>query len=162
MQPDEPQLTVYRWVCPFCEHGDMGPATGRCLHCGGVGLTNDVEGWPEDELTPAPVPPGVMRRPCPDCAFRPGSPEREALGQTLPEAAPFWCHHGCAIGYGDSYQPIGTYRPAGASRDLPLGELLCAGWWAMVTGRPLPKEEFREPGTARGPENATDLASPTG
>ncbi|MGW2501863.1 hypothetical protein ACWCXL_12225 [Streptomyces sp. NPDC001588] len=142
------ELVVYRWVCPYCENGDMGQAQGRCVHCHGVGLTNDVAGWDEAELTPAPVPPGVMRRACTDCAFRSGSPELEANGETLPIDAPFWCHHGCAKGYGGSYQPLGSYRPDGAKRDIPLGEQICAGWWALKTGRPLPKEPFREPGTS--------------
>lgn len=153
-QPDQPELTVYRWRCPFCTNGDMGPANGRCLHCHGTGLTNDVGGWEEDELSPAPHPPGVMRRACVDCAFRRGSPELENAGATLPEGEPFWCHHGMTTGYFGSYQPLATYRPAGATKDLPLGELLCAGWWAMVTGRALPAEEFREPGAR--PVRGTD------
>ena len=143
------ELVIYRWLCPFCTNGDWGPAQGRCLHCHGTGLTNDVGGWEESELTPAPVPPGVMRRPCGDCAFRPGSPELENAGAQLPKDAPFWCHHGMTTGYGGSYQPPGYYRPDGAKKDIPLGELICAGWWALQTGRPLPSEPYREPGGTR-------------
>jgi hypothetical protein len=129
----------------------MGQATGRCLHCHGTGLTNDVGGWNESELTPAPRPPGVMRKACVDCAFRRGSPELENAGVQLPEPGdgPFWCHHGMTTGYGGTYQPLGTYRPAGATKELPLGELICAGWWALQTGQPLPTEPYREPGTPR-------------
>ncbi|MYV56469.1 hypothetical protein [Streptomyces sp. SID3212] len=144
MTTGEPQLVVYRWRCPYCTDGDMGPSQGRCLHCDGTGLTNDVDSWPEEQLVPAPVPPGVMRRPCADCAYRVGSPEMEANGACLPEDMPFWCHHGMPHGYGQSYQALGTYRPAGAARTIPLGELLCAGWWALQTGRPLPVEPFRD------------------
>lgn len=149
------ELVVYRWCCPYCTDGDMGPAEGRCYHCHGVGLTNDVGGWNESELTPAPLPPGVMRRACVDCAFRSGSPELEANGAQLPVDAPFWCHHGMTTGYGGSYQAPGYYRPEGTKRDIPIGELVCAGWWALKTGRPLPAEEFREPG-----RRATDAPAP--
>lgn len=86
------QVVVYRWRCPYCTDGDMGETQGRCLHCNGVGLTNDVGGWDEAELTPAPVPPGVMRRACGDCAFRayhrssrptaPNSPSTRRSGAT--------------------------------------------------------------------------------
>ncbi|MFF2522277.1 hypothetical protein [Streptomyces liangshanensis] len=144
MSADEPQLVVYRWRCPYCTSGDMGPSQGRCLHCVGTGLTNDVGTWPEEQLVRAPVPPGVMRRPCAGCAYRPGSPEMEANGVALPEDMPFWCHHGMPHGYFGSYQALGAYRPAGATRDIPLGGLLCAGWWALQTGRPLPTTPFRE------------------
>ncbi|MGW0795962.1 hypothetical protein [Streptomyces sp. NPDC002692] len=141
------EMTVYRWVCPFCTNGDMGPETGRCLHCTGTGLTNDVGGFEEHELTRAPIPPGVMRRACLDCAYRSGSPELEANGAQLPIDAPFWCHHGMTTGYGGSYNAPALYRPDGATKDIPIGELVCAGWWALKTGRPLPAEDFREPGT---------------
>jgi hypothetical protein len=141
----EDQVVVYRWRCPYCTSGDMGESQGRCLHCHGVGLTNDVGGWDEAELTPAPVPPGVMRRACGDCAFRAGSPELEANGAQLPLDSPFWCHHGMTKGYGDSYEPLGTFQPAGASKPYPLGELICAGWWALKTGRATPAEDYREP-----------------
>jgi hypothetical protein len=137
-------LVVYRYLCPFCTEGDMGPSTGRCLHCGGNGLTNDVEHVPADLIREALVPPGVMRKPCPDCAFRPGSPELEANGECLPDDGPFWCHRGMATGYGGGYVPLGSWRPPGYTRDIPLGELICAGWWAKQAGRPLPTEPFRD------------------
>jgi hypothetical protein len=52
------ELPVYRYACSCCENGDMGPSRGRCLHCAGVGLTNDFAGWKPEELTPTPRPPG--------------------------------------------------------------------------------------------------------
>ena len=138
------ELVVYRYVCPWCTGGDMGESTGRCLHCAGSGLTNDVAGWSAAELVEAPVPPGVMRKPCLDCAFRPGSPELEDGGNCFPEDGPFWCHHGTARGYFGSNVPVGSWRPDGHTRDIPLGELICAGWWAKQTGRSLPTEPYRD------------------
>ncbi len=138
------ELIVYRYVCPWCTKGDMGPSTGRCLHCAGAGLTNDVGSWPQEQLVEAPIPPGVMRKPCLDCAFRPGSPELEDGGTCFPEGEPFWCHHGATDGYFGSHQPIGSWRPAGHPRDIPLGELICAGWWAKASGRSLPTEPYRD------------------
>ncbi|MFC5217292.1 hypothetical protein [Streptomyces coerulescens] len=138
------ELVVYRYLCPLCTEGDMGPSVGRCLHCGGAGLTNDVARFPAHMIREAPVPPGVMRKPCPDCAFRPGSPELEDGGKCIPEDGPFWCHHGTAQAYGGAHQPYGAWHIDGHPRDIPLGELLCAGWWAKACGRPLPTEPFRD------------------
>ncbi len=143
------ELIVYRYRCPFCTEGDMGPSTGRCLHCAGSGLTNDIEHVPKEMVVEAPVPPGVMRQPCRDCAFRPGSPELEDGGKCFPDDGPFWCHHGTARGYGGANVPLGSWRPPGHTRDIPLGELICAGWWAQQTGRPLPTEPFRDPDQKR-------------
>jgi hypothetical protein len=143
------ELIVYRYLCPYCTNGDMGEATGRCLHCAGTGLTNDIGGWPSDQLVEAPIPPGVMRKACLDCAYRPASPEQEDGGTCLPDDEPFWCHHGTTTGYFGSHQPIGAWRPDGHPRDIPLGELICAGWWAKTTGRPLPTKPYRELDTTR-------------
>ncbi|MEU6340249.1 hypothetical protein ABZ883_04770 [Streptomyces sp. NPDC046977] len=138
------RLVIYRYVCPWCEEGDMGPDQGRCLHCAGAGLTNDISGWEAEEVTPAPRPPGVMPRACIDCAFRPGSPELEGLAPGPVDDGPFYCHQGLRTGFDGEYRPVATYRPAGAEKDLPVGAMVCAGWWAAQTGAPAPAEPFRE------------------
>ncbi|MDT0435661.1 MULTISPECIES: hypothetical protein [Streptomyces] len=79
-----------------------------------------------------------MRTPCADCAYRPGSPEREALGAQLPENEPFFCHQGLPISATGAYTPVATFR------GLPLGAMVCAGWWAAQTGEPLPGKPYRD------------------
>jgi hypothetical protein len=127
-------LTVTPWKCPFCVAGLTGPDGERCHHCSGTGLTDDPCGGAER----APRPPGVMRTACADCAFRPGSPELEGNGAQLPDEEPFYCHQGLPI------SATGSYTPTAMFRGLPLGAMVCAGWWALVTGEDLPAREYRE------------------
>lgn len=132
-------VTFFRWICPYC-HGTGTWAEGeRCMNCHGYGLTDEVEGFDEADLTLAPTPPAVMRAPCVDCAYRPGSPEDGSPQRPGPDK-PFYCHHGMHR-VGDSY--VG---PALVNNELPLGAMVCAGWWALATGNPLPEKAFRDPG----------------
>lgn len=151
---------VARWHCPFCD--PRGPladtippgtlvgywASGeRCMHCVGTGYTNDQAGFDEHELNEATIPPAVMRRPCVDCAYRPGSPEHNTGILPGPDAGPFYCHHGLRRS-GDSYVSpamLGT---------RPIGAMVCAGWYAQALGKPLPAEAFRDPGGADRPDAA--------
>lgn len=137
--PNTAKVTFYRWVCPFCEGTGRWAEGERCMNCHGYGLTNDTYGWEESELVPAPVPPAVMRSPCVDCAYRPGSPEEESAARPGPEN-PFYCHHGL-YRQGDGY-----VSSANLDNGLPFGAMVCAGWWALASGHPLPEKAFRDPG----------------
>lgn len=86
----------------------------------------------------------VRARMCEDCAYRPDSPERAAIGGDVPyfdSRAPFFCHQGVPL--------VLSYRhPSGAVRDAEPGDYdpfrakdrifrangqpgqLCAGWAA--------------------------------
>lgn len=145
--PNTAKAILYRYVCPYC-HGTGAWAEGeRCMNCHGYGLTNDVDGFEEHELTLAPTPPAVMRNPCVDCAYRPGSPEDDSPSRPGPDK-PFFCHHGM-FRVGDGYN-----APAMLDGGIPLGAMVCAGWWALATGAPLPDREFRDPGGADRREDA--------
>ena len=133
-----PGLYITPWKCPFCV-GGIAPSEGgqdreRCLHCSGSGLTNQ----PCGDAERAPRPPGVKRTPCGDCAYRAGSPELDANGAQLPEDEPFFCHQGLPV------NAFGAYTPVAMFRGLPLGAMVCAGWWAIQTGEPLPAKPYRE------------------
>lgn len=164
-----PHVVVYRYVCPYCDpQGRMNPggSPGRlaggakCLDCVGVGLLTAAqlphpEVFEPGELRELPRPPGVMRRPCVDCAYRPGSPEADThedmLGVPIRPGpdVPFFCHHGM-VRQGDGYESpayVGT---------LPLGALVCAGWWALANGESLPEEAFRDPGGSCRREDAPE------
>lgn len=130
-------ITPYKCPQPGCVGGltpTINGAVDRCLHCAGSGLTDDPMGGAER----APRPPAVMRTPCADCAFRPGSPELEEAGARLPEDEPFFCHQGLPVSADGRYQPVAMFR------GLPLGAMVCAGWWAMTTGEQLPDRPYRE------------------
>lgn len=132
---DDLHITPFK--CPFCIGGlaaAFGDATERCDHCSGIGLTDDPCGGADR----APRPPGVMRTPCADCALRPGSPELENAGVQLPDDEPFFCHQGLPM------NAVGAYTPVAMFRGLPLGAMVCAGWWALKTGEPLPATPYRE------------------
>jgi hypothetical protein len=94
----------------------------------------------------------IRRRMCADCAYRPGSPEREELDGDAPyysRAARFYCHTGMprAVGYqhpslGEAVVPApddGDYRPyirdgqAWQADGAPAE--LCAGWAAHTGAR---------------------------
>jgi len=158
LRPDPSALkaAIYRWVCPYCAGtGKWSDDGERCMNCTGYGLTNEVEGFDEDQLTPAPRPPAVMTRPCADCAYRPGSPEEDSTARPGADV-PFFCHHGLwRIGEG--------YVPTALLDDrVPLGAMLCAGWWALANGQPLPEKAFRDPGGSDrhhdAPTEPTDTA----
>jgi hypothetical protein len=158
-------VTIHRWVCPVCDGDGRAGDGGRCHFCAGYGLTNDIRdpaAWPG--LRAAPRPPAVMRSPCVDCAYRPGSPEDPGpYGEEIdcgnasfrrPDAStPFFCHHGMHR-VGDGYESpayVGT---------LPLGAMVCAGWWARALDEELPDEHlrpFRDPGGAARPEAAPEV-----
>lgn len=131
-------LQIHPYVCPLCVGGLTTSWDGRetiaCLHCSGTGLTDD----PCGEARRAPRPPGVMRTACADCALRRGSPELEDSGARLPEDGPFWCHQGLPV------SATGRYEPVAMCKGQPLGAMVCAGWWALKTGEPLPAAEYRE------------------
>ena len=165
-----PAVVIYRYVCPYCDPaGRMNPGGspgrmpdgGKCLDCVGVGLLTagqlpHPEVFEPGELREVPRPPGVMRRPCVDCAYRPGSPEADTHADMLgvpvrPDAdVPFFCHHGM-VRQGDGYE-----SPAYVG-SLPLGAMVCAGWWSLATGEPLPDEAFRDPGGACRREDAPEV-----
>lgn len=140
------ELTITPWKCPICVSGLIGTNGERCLHCHGSGLTDD----PLGDAERAPRPPGVMRSACGDCAVRRGSPELENVGAQLPDAEPFYCHQGLPVSATGAYVPVATFR------GLPLGAMVCAGWWALQTGEPLPQAEYREVPHSR----IRDLAMP--
>lgn len=150
-----PKVLIFRWMClpedlGGCDGTGRDPAGGRCLLCAGAGMLTadkitDPEAY-EGRLRPAPTPPAVMRRPCGDCALRRGSPEDEHGAERYEHPVrpdvPFFCHHGMhrrENGEGGSYESpayVGT---------LPLGAMLCAGWWALATGAPMPDDRpYRE------------------
>jgi len=147
--PNTAKATIYAYVCPYCDGSGQWNEDGeRCMNCHGYGLTNDVRGWEDGEIKRAPVPPAVMRQPCVDCAYRPGSPEEDTSAR--PGAAqPFFCHHGM-FRVGDGY-----VAPAMLDDGTALGAMVCAGWWALATGNPLPERAFRDPG---GSDRSVDAA----
>ena len=137
-EPHRSELLILPFKCPFCVGGivldDAGNHIERCHHCSGIGLTDD----PCGDAERAPRPPGVMRAPCGDCAFRRGSPELENQGVQLPDDEPFFCHQGLPV------SALGAYTPVATFRGLPLGAMVCAGWWALKTGEQLPGKPYRE------------------
>jgi len=133
-----PRLIIYAWVCPWCNGGrEPFDTPSGCLHCAGAGITDDVAGWDPAELARAPRPPAVMARPCHDCAFRPGSPEQDSPSVTISEESPFYCHQGLPA-------VNGRYQPTAYLGTLPLGSMVCAGWWDTVTGAQPPTKPYRE------------------
>ena len=139
------RVTVHRWVCPACEgRGDV-PTLGVCLHCGGDGTTDDVEGWGEAGLFELPRPPAVMRMSCVDCAYRPGSPEEDAPLPNSNGGGVFYCHHG--LWRVDQSEGGAGYIAPVMLGGEPVGAMVCAGWWStVVEGRPRPAAPFRDPG----------------
>lgn len=159
IDPSAPEVTCTPYVCPWClGHGRWRSGEG-CIHCASTGLTDDpspgvdLAGDYGDQEPPTvearrlPRPPAVMRKPCVDCAYRSGSPEEDV--RPGPEK-PFFCHHGLHR-VGDSY-----HAPAQLGT-MPLGAMVCAGWWALLMGEERPAEPFRDPGGADRPEAAPEL-----
>lgn len=101
----------------------------------------DVE--PTDALQEGPM--RVPRRACHDCAYRAGSPEREAADGALPDYSrdqPFMCHQGVAkvvrfehpcgaviVPDGDDYTPTSRGDRVWMADGRP-GEY-CSGWAAV-------------------------------
>jgi hypothetical protein len=113
-------------VCPLCEqHPSDGP---HCI-CNGAGALTEEEAksWAADgEPMPRELPPqpAKMKRPCVDCAFRHGSPERDmGLDGTVKEGRAFYCHQGMAIDSRGRYVP-----PRGMAGNRPIGAPVCAGF----------------------------------
>jgi hypothetical protein len=124
-------LVVYPFVCPACEGGGRWSEGETCWNCAGRGLVRTMDGWDEEPVA-APRPPAVMKGPCGDCAFLAGSPEQDA---PPPLDKPFFCHAGMPEAEG--YAPTAWYG------GLPLGYLVCGGWWAKVNGEALPERECK-------------------
>lgn len=80
--PNRARVTVYKYICPYCENGRW-PDGETCLECNGYGLVTNAPGYVATAMT-------------------------------------------------DS--------------GIPLGAMVCAGWWALATGKPLPQRGFRDPG----------------
>lgn len=138
-----PTVTVSPFYCPQCTGQ---PRANDCHFCGRTGLTEDVIGWDPAEVVPAPRPPAVMKRPCADCAFRCGSPEQEAdyeLHGLRDRNRPFYCHTGLPLIEGH-YRPVAEYQPHPEAPVLPLGAMVCAGWWDWRVGGMLPIKPYRE------------------
>ena len=101
----------------------------------------DIE--PSDQLQQGPM--IARRKACADCAYRAGSPERQADDGALPSYSrnePFFCHQGLAkvvrwehtsgavhVPEGDDYQPV-THLDHIWLADGRPGEY-CAGWAAV-------------------------------
>lgn len=105
-----------------------------------------MSGWDASEIVPVPRPPGVMTRPCADCAFRCGSPEQQAdyeLHGLRNPNRPFYCHTGLPLIEGH-YRSVAEYQPHPDGPVLPLGAMVCAGWWDWRTGGALPVKPYRE------------------
>ncbi|KAA9379610.1 hypothetical protein F5972_08110 [Microbispora cellulosiformans] len=58
--------------------------------------------------------------------YREGAPEEEPP----PLDRPFYCHATMPVVDGE-YAPVAWYK------GVPLGALVCAGWWRAVTDQPL-------------------------
>lgn len=95
-----------------------------------------------DQADPDPAAPATVRDGmCPDCAYRPGSPERsgderaagdaQALEQLAADGTPFWCHEGIRRPVAYRHEPTGTEVPA---REVPGSDLAYRP--PVIDGRP--------------------------
>lgn len=155
MPGQAPRVVIYRYKCPLCKGtGYWSQESGeKCPDCQGFGLTNDVKGWDEAELERAPRPPAVMKSPCVDCAYRPGSPEEGGLDPQTP----FFCHHGM------HRLPDGGYESPAYAGSLPLGAMVCGGWWAIATDEELPDSylaPYRDRSSSDRSESVPELSKP--
>lgn len=139
LAPSATDMIVLPYICPMCEgDGRCESLAGRCPECDGRGAISNqaAEIWADVadvQLKRAPTPPAVMRSPCGSCAFRPGAPEEDeppSLEQ------PFYCHTGMPV-------VSGSYAPIAWAKGMPLGAMVCAGWWAAVTDKDLPARAYR-------------------
>jgi hypothetical protein len=160
------KVSVHRYRCPWCLGFGRWASGETCHACAGVGTTNDpadgvdlhndyAEGVdaPTTKAEPLPRPPAVMRAPCVDCAYRPGSPEQEG-GMTLPKGdeMPFMCHHG--LQRIDHEDGSASYLPALEAQGFPIGAFVCASWYALALDEPLPDSAFKDPGGSDRTETA--------
>lgn len=118
-------------VCPVC-NGEQG-GDQHCW-CGGLGAITETmaaswtaDGEPEPKrLAPQPK---RMERPCRECAFRRGSPEREDFGaavhlaEKVAEGEPFFCHTAMPVDHRGKY-----VSPQGTRNGVPIGAPVCAGY----------------------------------
>lgn len=151
--PTVGKVTRNRFVCAWCLGWGTWCNGERCAECHGTGTTDDPEPGvdlhndygdtdpPDTTPEPIPRPPGVMRAPCIDCAFRRGSPELNNAGEGLPGSdSPFYCHHGLV-------RRGGGYLAGSTLGGRPLGAMVCASWYSLhIDGGPLSAREFRDPG----------------
>lgn len=152
--PTVGKVERHRFICPWCLGWGTWASGERCMTCVGLGTTDDPEPGvdmhtdypagaepPETQPEPIPRPPGVMRQPCVDCAFRRGSPEADSAGVTMPGAdSPFYCHRGLV-------RRGGGYLAGSTVGGRPLGAMVCASWWTIhIDGGSPPAGEFRDPG----------------
>lgn len=128
----------------------IGAAFMDSTHCTCWTPVHDIDQADPDTLRP----PGLTPKMCPDCAYRPGSPEREgdpqaaadhaALDALVCNGAPFWCHQGMRLIVAMEH-PDGRRIPieGGLAYDPPIvgavpyradgtAGKLCAGWAARV------------------------------
>lgn len=136
--------------------GDEGAAEGTLWCCAGAamrGLAHCTCWEPVYDVAQTPpiagTVPGAMTEKCHDCAFRPGSPEREDPYvrdelYALPEnGAPFWCHQGMRQPARWRHATLGIEVPGDpADWQPPIVDgvpyladghagNLCAGWLAL-------------------------------
>ncbi|WP_433382761.1 hypothetical protein [Streptosporangium sp. CA-115845] len=118
-------VVILAWICPSCDGAGLWDDRLPCEMCSGRGAVDDdtLGEWDRAEVRPAPIPPAVMRKPCADCAYRPGAPEADELP---PTDAPFFCHHGMPV-------VNGAYAPTAWADGRPLGAMVCRGWWEATT-----------------------------
>ena len=163
-------VTINGYVCPWCAGTGRWHDGDRCMNCSTAGVTDTTtpgvdfsrdygRGVEPPEVAPVPLPrpPAVMRAPCLDCAYRPGSPEEDSTAR--PDGStPFFCHHGMArVDHPDGGT---TYHAASYVGALPLGYFVCAGWWQQFAeGKAAPETAFRDPG---GSDRASAPALPGG
>lgn len=180
--PAERDIDDYGWCC------DGAALRGRRF-CTCWEPVFDLEQQPlvDDGRPPAEVP--TRSKCCHDCAYRAGSPEREAGdGDWLVELATgdgrmFWCHQGMRrviafrhpdgrelpAGDGDYRPPVGpAERPVAWKADGAVGER-CAGWAAHwratklvgegIASEPRPGEGTRRANGADAPLPAKHLAA---
>ncbi|MEU9887934.1 hypothetical protein [Sphaerisporangium sp. NPDC051011] len=135
--PSPDDVVIYPWVCPVCDGDGQAAGLPTCPECGGRGaLTAEIGRiWADAgaELRPTPTPPAVMGKACGSCAFRPGAPEEDAQP---PLDKAFFCHTGMPV-------VDGSYAPVAWAKGMPLGAMVCAGWWAAVNDRRLPDAPYR-------------------
>lgn len=114
-----------RWGAPRC----MGAAGGGPDRCTCSTLT------PLEHAFCERIAREMLRRrdyePCPDCACRAGTPERESgeLEKILAQDAPFHCHRGMPMVRRGGGPPT-RYAPRRDANGVPSGYPVCMGWLA--------------------------------
>ncbi|MEZ0073620.1 hypothetical protein [Planotetraspora sp. GP83] len=148
--PSPDGLHVYPFRCPSCEGEGRWDDYDRCHLCLGSGAVTaqQMRDWADGDPTCAPVrvptPAAVRKGQCGECAFRQGAPEED---EPPPLDRPFYCHATMPVVDGE-YAPVAWYK------GMPLGALVCAGWWRAVTEQPLDPAPYVPAGDGWG-ERAT-------